>query len=222
MKADDSGSEARDSLRTLARRPALITIDLHRGHLDPAVATLPLEPSASEEVVSASLRILRRARGLRMPVVHVTTRYEDVAEILANPYWRYQSGKIGSVRARIADHQAPGSPGLEMMPAIVEPGDLVLDTKRRYDCFVATDLDFVLRSRGCDSVLLVGVNTNSCVLATAIAASVRDYAVYVLADGVDTMMERHFHDAALQIIAGSFGWVIDSEDAFAALEERGM
>ena len=218
MRTDNMANEALDSLRTFARRPALVTIDLHRGHLDPAVATLPLTPAASAEIVSAALRILAKARSLGLPVVHVTTRYGDVAEILANPYWRYQAGKRGSVRARIADHQAPGSPGLEMMPGIVEPTDVVLDTKRRYDCFVATDLDFVLRSRDCDAVLLVGVNTNSCVLATAIAASVRDYAVYVLADGVDTMMDRQFHDAALRIIDGSFGWVIDSEVAFTTLE----
>ena len=220
MKADSMLTEATDSLSTLGRRSALVTIDLHRGHLDPAVATLPLAPAASAAVVSAALRILARARSLGLPVVHVTTRYEDAAEIMANPYWRYQAGKTGSVRARIADHQAPGSPGLEMMPGIVEPTDLVLDTKRRYDCFIATDLDFVLRSRGCDAVLLIGVNTNSCVLATAIAASVRDYAVYVLADGVDTMMDRELHDAALRIIDGSFGWAIDSNVAFATLGER--
>jgi nicotinamidase-related amidase len=69
-----------------------------------------------------------------------------------------------------------------------------------------------------DSLLIIGVNTNSCVLATSIAASVRDYAVFVLSDGVDTMMGRSLHDAALAIIAGSFGWVIDSDGAFDALE----
>jgi nicotinamidase-related amidase len=219
MRDDVARSEGLDSLRTLARRPALVTIDLHRGHLDPAVATLPLTPAASEAVVSGALRILEVARSLSVPVIHVTTRYEDVAEILANPYWRYQAGNAGSVRARIADHQAPGSPGLEMMPGVVQTGDMVLTTKRRYDCFVGTDLDFVLRTRGCDSVLLIGVNTNSCVLATAVAASVRDYAVYVFSDGVDTMMGQEFHDAALRIIDGSFGWVIDSRSAFAAIEE---
>ena len=209
--------DALAALRAYASLPALVTIDLHRGHLDPDVATLPLEPEASMRVMDAARRIAGRARSLGLPVVHVTTRYEDVAEIVANPYWRHQAGKVGSVRARIADHQAPGARGLEMMPGIVQPGDLVLDTKRRYDCFIATDLDFVLRARGCDSLLVIGVNTNSCVLATSIAASVRDYAVFVLSDGVDTMMERSFHEAALAIIRGSFGWVIDSDSAFEAL-----
>jgi nicotinamidase-related amidase len=218
MPADDGRLEALEALRNLARRPALVTIDLHRGHLDPGVATLPLEAEASGRVMEAARRIMFRARSLGLPIVHVTTRYADVAEITANPYWRQQAGKEGSVRARIADHQAPGAPGLEMMPGVVQPGDLLLDTKRRYDCFVATDLEFVLRTRDVDSLLIIGVNTNSCVLATSIAASVRDYAVFVLSDGVATMMERSFHDAALAIIGGSFGWVIDSDGAFDALE----
>jgi nicotinamidase-related amidase len=68
--------------------------------------------------------------------------------------------------------------------------------------------------------LLFGVNTNSCVLATTIAASVRDWAVFVVGDGVDTMMGDEFHDAALRILAGSFGWVLDGAASVRLLQER--
>lgn len=219
MSTDPHTSAVIDSYRLIARRPAVVTIDLHRGHLDPSVATLPLPAEAASELMARVLSILERAREMTVPIVHVTTLYEDRAEILANPYWRFQADR-GGVRSRIADHQAPGS-RLDLMPGLVEPGDLVVDTKRRYDSFVASDLDFVLRSRGCDTLLLMGVNTNSCVLATAIAASVRDYAVYVIREGVDTMMGSEYHQSALRIIDGSFGWVTDADAILAAIAEHG-
>lgn len=218
MSAESRSIEGADSFTMLAGKPAIVTIDLHRGHLDPSVATLPLPGDEARALMARIRPILERARRVGLPVVHVTTLYQDREEILANPYWRYQSGK-GGVRSRIADHQAPGS-HLELMAGVVQAGDVVIDTKRRYDSFVATDLDFVLRSRGCNTLLLMGVNTNSCVLATAISASVRDYAVYVLTDGVDTMMGPKYHDAALDIIAGSFGWVVDAETMLGLLERQ--
>jgi biuret amidohydrolase len=126
-----------------------------------------------------------------------------------------------SPRAAIAEHNLAGGVGLELMPGIYRDGDVVIDTKKRYDCFVGTDLQFVLRSGGHDSVLILGVNTNSCVIATAVAASVRDFAVFVVEDGVDSMMGEALHRAALDVIEGSFGWVISGPDSIEALRARG-
>lgn len=103
--------------------------------------------------------------------------------------------------------------------AVRADGDVVVATKKRYDCFVATDLDLVLRAGGHDAVMLMGVNTNSCVLATAVSASVRDLAVVVVRDCVDSMMGVAAHEAALAILAGSFGWVMGSEDALGLVSE---
>ena len=59
------------------------------------------------------------------------------------------------------------------MPEVYAEGDFIVDAKKRYDCFVATDLDLTLRAHGVDTVLITGVNTNSCVIATATAACCR-------------------------------------------------
>jgi biuret amidohydrolase len=214
MNADQQTSGAdgvRAIFRSLAKRPALVTIDLHRGHLDPEVATMPVPAEVGGPLVARCAGMLDRFRQEGVPIIHVVTKYNDRGEIISNPYWRIQASDSTSVRSRVAEHQLPG-PGWEVMPGIEKPGDLRVDTKRRYDCFVATDLDFMLRSRGCDSVLLMGVNTNSCVLATAIAASVRDYAVFVIADGVASMMGGEYHEAALRVVAGSFGWVARGDE----------
>lgn len=198
------------------RRPAVVTIDLHRGHLDPAVATMPLPPEASDRVVKANASFLAEIRRRGVPVVHVVTSYRSVEEIATNPWWSAVAGTDAS-RTNVLRHQLPGSPGLELMPDVYdEQRDLVVNTKKRYDCFIATDLDYTLRALGVDTLLLTGVNTNSCVMATSVAGNVRDYAVVVVRECVDSM-DPDLHEAALRVIDRAFGWVMTTDEVLAAL-----
>jgi nicotinamidase-related amidase len=213
-------ANARASLSELALNPAVLTIDLHRGHLDPDVATLPLPADAAAALVERAVPLLDAYRGLGLPVIHAVTAYRNRGEILSNRYWRFQSERPGSSRRAIAEHNLAGMPGLELMPGIGRPGDVVVETKKRYDCFVGTDLDLVLRAGGHDALLVLGVNTNSCVIATVIAASVRDFAVYIVEEGVDTMLSRDLHDAALAVLDASFAWVASAETTLAVLRAR--
>lgn len=211
--------QAIDALRANAEGLAILTIDLHRGHLDPEVATLPLEGERAAAVTAASKAFLDAVRPLGVPIVHVITSYRDTDEILSNPFWQFQANRPGSSRARIAEHNLEGLPGLELMPGLQGPGDLVITTKKRYDCFIGTDLDITLRSHGIRTVVILGVNTNSCVLATSVAASVRDYAVFIVREGVDTMLDRSFHDAALKVLDASFGWSVDAGECVDVLAD---
>jgi nicotinamidase-related amidase len=216
---DEMSDEVEQAFERHATNPAVVTIDLHRGHLDPTVATLPLEAGRAAALLERTATLLDGYRTRGLSVIHMVTSYATREEILSNPYWAVQSGR-GGVRAAIAEHNLEGGPGTELMPMIHSPSDVVLATKQRYDCFIGTDLEPTLRTAGHDSILLFGVNTNSCVIATTISASVRDFAVFVVEDGVDTMMGDFYHRAALQIIAGSFGWVIDGERSLRLLDAR--
>jgi nicotinamidase-related amidase len=209
--------DAPEALAALGERPAVVTIDLHRGHLDPEVATLPLPADRAAALVARTGPLLDAYRALDVPVVHVVTSYRKREEILSNRYWRFQAGRPSSQRAAIAEHNLDWLPGVELMPGIYRDGDAVVDAKKRYDCFLGTDLELVLQAGGHDALLVVGVNTNSCVIATSIQASVRDYAVFVVVDGVDTMLGRDLHDAALAVIDASFGWVVDGQTTLEVL-----
>jgi nicotinamidase-related amidase len=190
-----TNADSVEALHTLASHPVVVTIDLHRGHLDPQVATLPLPAERCGPYVDRCVELLGELRALGIPVIHVVTFYRDRAEILSNRYWSFVAGRSDDARSRIADHNLAGGPGTTLMPGVEAPGDQVVTTKKRYDCLVGTDLEFMLRSGGHDAVLLLGVNTNSCLLATGIALSVRDWATFMIEDGVDSMMGPDFHAA---------------------------
>ena len=194
-------------------RPGVLTIDVHRGHLDPSCATLPLPADTAARVVAANARFLKAARAAAVPVVHAVTSYREVGEIASNPFWRSIAG-TSVTRGNILHHNLEGLPGTQLMPELYEPGvDRVARGKKRYDCFLATDLHFTLRSLGVNTLLITGVNTNSCVLATTIAAQTLDYAAIVVEDCVDTVDGPSFHRAALDCIRRAFGWVLSSDEA---------
>jgi|SRR5450432_2240688 nicotinamidase-related amidase len=192
-------------------KAAIIAIDLHRGHLDMEVATMPTSPAVAKRVIAANKRLFDWARRADIPVVHLLTQYRDVAEIACNPFWRTRAEDPQATRKNVLTHNIKGMPGVAIIPELYDRArDLVVDTKKRYDCFVGTDLDFTLRAHGVNTLLITGVNTNSCVLATTTAANVRDYAVIVVKDCVETMDGPALHEAALVCIKTAFGFVLDT------------
>lgn len=198
-----------------APKAAIVAIDCHRGHLDPAVATMPVAADIARRVIDANAALMVAARAAALPVVHVMTRYRDSEEIRCNPFWRTRAEDPKATRKNVLVHNLDGLPGCTIMPELLADGDRVVDTKKRYDCFVGTDLDFHLKAHGINTVILTGVNTNSCVLATAVAANVRDYAVIVATDCVDTMDGPDMHEAGLACIRTAFGWTMSNADLMA-------
>lgn len=201
-------------------RPAIVAIDCHRGHLDPDVATMPASPETAARLTEANRVFFEAARAAGVPIVHVVTTYRDVEEIRANPFWRTRAEDPNATRKNVLRHNLAGSPGCTIMPGLHQPGDMIVDTKKRYDCFRGTDLDMTLRTHGVNCVMLTGINTNSCVLATACAANVLDYAVIVIEDCVDTMDSPAHHDAALLCLRTAFAHVMSSRDALALVAQR--
>jgi ureidoacrylate peracid hydrolase len=71
-------------------------------------------------------------------------------------------------------------------------GDVVLEGKRGLDAFASTNLDFILRSTGIETVVLAGFLTNCCVESTMRSAYERGYEVITLTDCVaGTSIEEH-------------------------------
>ncbi|MCB5362399.1 cysteine hydrolase [Pusillimonas sp. CC-YST705] len=198
-------------------RPAVIAIDLHRGHLDPEVATMPLSAERSKAVIETNRVFFEKCRAAGIPVIHLLTLYRSVEEIRTNPFWRTRAEDPTATRKNVLKHNLWGSPGTEVITELLDERDWVVNTKRRYDCFIGSDLEFTLKNNGINTLLLTGVNTNSCVLATTVAACVRDFAAILIEECVDTIDGPKAHEAALTCVRAAFGWVMSGDEALAAV-----
>ena len=202
-------------------KTAVVSIDMHRGHLDPDVATMPLPAGQCGPLLERTRQLFRSIRQVGVPIIHIVTIYRDEEEISSSPIWRAKSRDPSATRRNAMQHNLFGGPGIELMPGVHEPGDPVLTTKKRYSSFHGTELDWLLRSRfGVDTVILVGVNTNTCVLCAAFDACNRDYRVIVASDCVDTMDGEDLHRFALESMRVSLGWVWDNTRILDALDAR--
>lgn len=191
---------------------AVLAIDLHRGHLDPEVATMPLTVEKSKEVIKANREFFEECRRLNIPIIHLLTQYRNEQEILTNPAWNARANDPNATRKNVDKHQLAGNPGVEVITELWDENDILIDTKKRYDCFVGTDLEFVLKVHQIDTLWITGVNTNSCCLATAIDASCRDYDVTMVSDCVDTIDGEYYHEAALKVFERAFGKISTSRE----------
>ncbi len=202
------------------RRTAVVTIDMHRGHLDPDNATMPVTPEVSRRVLQAAGGFLRFARECGMPVIHVILTWRPAEAYRFNP--RVEAGRMTlshqtpSTKALAAGtlHNLVGSVQLELMPEIgSEPDDLIVNSKKTLSIYYGTELDVLLGSfLDVDTLILMGINTNTCVQCAAFESMNRGFKVVVLEDCVGSMYGEDLHVAALQNIARCLGWVLTTEE----------
>jgi nicotinamidase-related amidase len=201
-------------------RTAVISIDMHRGHLDDS-PECPCPAPRAREIVAPIDAFHDRARELGVPIVHVKSvlRPDGSDDVNGIPSaWRrtfpLHVGEIPNVGA----HALEDSHWTEWVTR-VEPQDWRVENKRRLSAFYPTDLDFLLRNRRIDTVVLNGGMTDCCVLNTAFDANNHTYRVVVLRDlvrGTDT----HLEAAALSMVSLHLGLVVESADLLQAWLQR--
>lgn len=95
-------------------------------------------------------------------------------------------------------------------------GDILIEGKRGLDTFASTNLDFILRSKGIDTVILGGFLTNCCVESTMRSAYENGYRVITLTDcTAATSVEEH--DNAISYDYPMFSLPMESTAVAAAL-----
>jgi len=199
-------------------RTACVAIDMHRGHLDSEIATLPLAAERCGPVIARAGELFRALRARGVPIVHVVTEYRDSEEILSNPFWSAIHDDPGKARKGMGRHNIIGSRGTEIIPSLKAESDLVVRNKKRYSPYLGTDLLFLLRSRlSVDTLILAGINTTSCVLCCAFDSTNHDFRVVIASDAVDSMDGEEMHGFALRLMAATVGWPMTNTEIVTAL-----
>lgn len=203
-----------------SRATAIVSIDLHRGHLDDDPAC-PCPAPRARAVVPAVDAFHRSARAAGIRIIHVRSKLrrggvDDVNGLKAA--WRLvfplHVGEIPNSDA----HAIEGTHWNEFVTEVLED-DLIVETKKRLSAFYPTDLDFLLRNLGIRTVVFDGCLTDCCVLNSAFDASNLGYHVVVAADlvaGTSAPLE----EAALRIVATHLGLVTDASEIIAGWRDR--
>jgi biuret amidohydrolase len=178
-------------------RTAVVVIDMQRDFLD---AGAPVATPGGLALIPRINRLTARARAVGMPVIFTQEMH------------RADKSDFGIELEFEPPHCLEGTEGMDLAGGLdVTPGDYLILNKRRYDAFLGTDLDTLLRSLRIESLLVAGVCTDICVASTVQHARNVDFRCYVLRDCVaGTSAERH--EAALLCLGHVFGYVVTLAD----------
>ncbi len=111
-----------------------------------------------------------------------------------------------------------GSWGAEIIEELrPEPGDIVVK-KQRYDGFIGTNLDVILRTLGIKYLIFVGTATNICVESTLRRSFFLDYFPILVSDAVSQKGPRMMQEATILNVQSTFGWVTDSMRLIKAMD----
>ncbi|WP_037074632.1 cysteine hydrolase family protein [Pseudonocardia spinosispora] len=177
---------------------ALIVVDVQNGfcHPDGSLPTLGMPLADVDRAVTQSAAAVAQARELGIPVVFTRHVYRP---------GRADEGAslIGMVGNRLADvgGLAAGSWDGDVVDELGWTSEDLTVDKVRFDAFLWTSLDPLLRGLGVDQLLVCGVVTNICVESTVRAAFMRDYRVTVIGDACAAQTPR-LHDIGLEVMGG--------------------
>jgi len=189
----------------LSSRVALLIVDLQNDFLAPDGAyargnTLSVQAQQLPERMAPVAQAVKARGGL--VAASLFTLWPDAqGEPMVSPHLQAKRPFL-----RRGDF-APGSRG-QAPVEVLQPWIDVAVCKVAYSAFFNTQLDWVLRKAGVDTVAVCGIVTNGGVASTARDAHVRDYRVLVLADGCAAFSPAA-HQAALDDLA-SVAEVVDS------------
>jgi nicotinamidase-related amidase len=113
----------------------------------------------------------------------------------------------------------PGSKDAEFLEEIAPVGDEIIINKTASGVFTSTNLEFVLKNMGINTLFICGVYTNECVSTTVRDASDLGFYVNLIEDACTTVTEE-FHDFTIKILRDRYARVITTDEAIEELSQK--
>lgn len=194
-------------------RTALVLIEYQNDFTSPGGvlhdAVAPVMDATS--MLDNTVDLVEKARAAGVTIMHAPITFAPgYGELSKHPYGILKGvvdGNAfvkGSWGAAIVDDLAP------------EESDIVIEGKRGLDTFASTNLDFILRNKGIDTIILGGFLTNCCVESTMRTGYENGFRVITLTDCTAATSQAE-HDNALQFDYPMFSTPLTSADILAAL-----
>jgi ureidoacrylate peracid hydrolase len=185
---------------------ALLVIDVQNDYIHPEgyIGRNGGNVRHCAEMVPRLIRLIEAARSFGVKVIYTRNWHRPETD---SPAWLdrlARGGRTQSNRAAIA-----GSWGADFYRVVPMPDEEVVD-KFRYDAFLGTNLEYLLRAGGIRTVICVGGATNICVESTARAALMRDFHLVMVEDCLASD-DVDAHLATLKTLGQAFGEVTTAD-----------
>lgn len=194
-------------------RTAVVLIEYQNEFTSPGGVLHDAVASVMEKtgMLAKTVDLVDKARAAGVTIMHAPITFAPgYGELSRHPYGVLAGVVAGNAfvkdtwGATIVDDLAP------------QEGDILIEGKRGLDTFASTNLDFILRSKGIDTVILGGFLTNCCVESTMRSAYENGYRVITLTDcTAATSVEEH--DNAISYDYPMFSLPMESTAVAAAL-----
>lgn len=136
----------------------------------------------SNQMLSNTVAVVEAARAAGIQIIYVPIAFTaDYHEVSPSPY---------GIMKGVVDNGAfkKDTWGTEIVDVLApQPEDIIIEGKRSFCGFASTNLDFILRGRGIQNIILTGYLTNCCVESTMRTAYDKGYQVISLTDCCATL-----------------------------------
>ena len=136
----------------------------------------------SNQMLSNTVAVVEAARAAGIQIIYVPIAFTaDYHEVSPSPY---------GIMKGVVDNGAfkKDTWGTEIVDVLAPPPeDIIIEGKRSFCGFASTNLDFILRGRGIQNIILTGYLTNCCVESTMRTAYDKGYHVISLTDCCATL-----------------------------------
>jgi nicotinamidase-related amidase len=155
------------------------------------------------EIVPSIQRLIKESRKRKIPIVYVCDSHPTKLSDHEFKKWK--------------PHAIRGTKGAEVIDELKpQEGDFIV-FKRTYDGFYNTELEITLRSLGVETVIVTGIHTHVCILATATAAFCRGFHVIVPEDCVTTSHPEN-HRTRIRYFQSHLGEVVKLNELLERLD----
>ena len=207
-------------------KSAVVVVDMQNAFLRKGgyFDAVGIDISGFLEIIDPCRDIIHAARNIGIKVIYLQMGYSpDLSDrgALDSPY-----GKKGKVPVLLEQHPELrdklyiyGTWGAEIIDELKPREEDIIIRKQRYDGFVGTNLDIVLRTLGIKYLIFIGIATNVCVESTLRRAFFLDYFPILVSDAVSQKGPRMMQEATIVNVQGTFGWVTDTGRLIRAMDD---
>lgn len=205
----------KEQLKVDPKTTAVVAVDMHQGHLDPGIARILVPEEECHRVLANSKKFIEIARKYQIPIIHAVVTRRPVENRQRSSSF-YEPSKRANAKLPPEERSWMGKTEPvegwwlpQIMPEVAPgPDDYVINNKKTFSAYYGTDLEHLLRNLKVDTVVIIGINTNTCDLCTAFETVNLGFKLIMISDCVASAYGLDLHVFALQNVARCLGWVL--------------